>query len=213
MKPFSVVLSRAAALAALLVAAITVHAADDFGKPGTPIKLKIGHPCCYTEVWSVMALRGKDLWKKHLPAGSTVEFEIGLQGSTIVNNMLAGKTQVGYVGDLPSIIATTKETVADIRMVAVTGIAFDQCNILLVRKDAPAFKTAEEAVKWLAGKQFAVPKGSCSDILSKDLFAKAKVEPAAYLNQNVEVITSGFRGGKLDGAAISEPISALFTIS
>jgi NitT/TauT family transport system substrate-binding protein len=208
MKPFSVVLSRAAALAALLVAAITVHAADDFGKPGTPIKLKIGHPCCYTEVWSVMALRGKDLWKKHLPAGSTVEFEIGLQGSTIVNNMLAGKTQVGYVGDLPSIIATTKETVADIRMVAVTGIAFDQCNILLVRKDAPAFKTAEEAVKWLAGKQFAVPKGTCSDIFSKDLFAKAKVEPAAYLNQNVEVITSGFRGGKLDGAAIWEPIAA-----
>jgi NitT/TauT family transport system substrate-binding protein len=208
MKRFWTRLGNSLAVAILLFGTGAAKAADDLGKPGTPIKVKVGHPCCYTEVWSAMALRGKDLWKKYLPQGSSVEFEIGLQGSTIVNNMLAGKTHVGYVGDLPSIIATTKETVADIRMVAVTGIAYDQCNILLVRKDAPAFKSTEEAVKWLAGKQFAVPKGTCSDIFSKELFEKAKVQPAAYLNQNVEVITSGFRSGKLDGAAIWEPIAA-----
>jgi len=207
MKRFSTRLA-AASTSLFLLGVAAPGAADDLGKPGTPLKVKIGHPCCYTEVWSAMALRGKDLWKKYLPQGSSVEFEIGLQGSTIVNNMLAGKTHIGYVGDLPSIIATTKETVADIRMVAVTGIAYDQCNILLVRKDAPAFKSTEDAVKWLAGKQFAVPKGTCSDIFSKELFEKAKVQPAAYLNQNVEVITSGFRSGKLDGAAIWEPIAA-----
>jgi NitT/TauT family transport system substrate-binding protein len=197
------------AVVPLLFVAHDVSAADsDLGKPGQPIKLTVGHPCCYTEVWSAMALRGKELWKKYLPSGSTVEFEIGLQGSTIVNNMLAGKEQIGYVGDLPSILATTKQNVADIRMVAVTGIAHDQCNILLVRKDAPQFKSVDEAVKWLGGKQFAVPKGTCSDIFSKELFARAKVQPASYLNQNVEVITSGFRAGKLDGAAIWEPIAA-----
>lgn len=179
-----------------------------FGKPGDPIKLVVGHPCCYTEVWSVMALRGADLWKKYLPPGSTVDFEIGLQGSTIVNNMLAGKAHIGYIGDLPAIVATTKEAVSDLRIVAVTGVAHDQCNTLLVRRDAPQFANAGEAVKWLGGKQFAVPKGTCSDIFSKDLFAKAGVQPAAYLNQNVEVITSGFRAGKLDGAAIWEPVAA-----
>jgi NitT/TauT family transport system substrate-binding protein len=209
MKLLSVLLTALSLAVATTLTAPAVRGADsELGKPGGPIKLKIGHPCCYTEVWSVMALRGKDLWKKYLPAGSEVEFEIGLQGSTIVNNMLAGKTHIGYVGDLPSIIATTKESVADLRMVAVTGIAYDQCNILLVRKDAPEFKSAEEAVKWLAGKQFAVPKGTCSDIFSKELFARAKVQPATYLNQNVEVITSGFRARKIDGAAIWEPIAA-----
>jgi NitT/TauT family transport system substrate-binding protein len=182
--------------------------AADFGKPGDPIRLVVGHPCCYTEVWSVMALRGKNLWKKYLPQGSTVDFEIGLQGSTIVNNMLAGKAQIGYIGDLPAIVATTKQNVADIRIVAVTGVAYDQCNVLLVRKDAPQFSSGEEAAKWLGGKQFAVPKGTCSDIFSKDVFAKSGVQPASYLNQNVEVITSGFRAGKLDGAAIWEPIAA-----
>lgn len=186
------------------------HGAEtpNFGKPGEPIKLVVGHPCCYTEVWSAMALRGKELWKKYLPPGSAVDFEIGLQGSTIVNNMLAGKEQIGYIGDLPAILAITKPTVVDLRIVAVSGVAYDQCNILLVRKDAPPFKNTTEAVRWLGGKQFAVPKGTCSDIFSKDLFAKASVQPAAYLNQNVEVITSGFRAGKLDGAAIWEPVAA-----
>jgi len=54
----------------------------------------------------------------------------------------------------------------------------------------------------------AVPKGTCSDIFSREVFKRVGTEPAAYLNQNVEVITSGFRAGKLDGAAIWEPIAA-----
>jgi NitT/TauT family transport system substrate-binding protein len=155
-----------------------------------------------------MVLRGKELWKKYLPQGSTVTYEIGLQGSTIVNSMLAKKQQIGYIGDLPAIIATTKNNVADVRIVGVSGVAYDQCNILLARKDAPNFKSADEAAKWLSGKQMAVPKGTCSDIFSRDVFKRANVEPAAYLNQNVEVITSGFRAGKLDGAAIWEPVAS-----
>jgi NitT/TauT family transport system substrate-binding protein len=187
----------------------TAQAADPkYGKPGDPVELVVGHPCCYTEVWSVMVLRGKDLWKKYLPPGSNVKYEIGLQGSTIVNSMLARKQDIGYIGDLPAIIATTKQNVADIRMVSVSGVAYDQCNILLARKDAPDFKTADDAAKWLRGKQMAVPKGTCSDIFSREVFKRAAVEPAAYLNQNVEVITSGFRAGKLDGAAIWEPVAS-----
>lgn len=199
-----------------IVAAITIVGALgmapanalDFGKPGDPVHLVVGHPCCYTEVWSVMALRGKELWKKYLPKGSTVKYELGLQGSTIVNSMLARKEDIGYIGDLPAIISTTKQNVADIRIVGVSGVAYDQCNVLLTRKDAPAFKSSDDAAQWLNGKQFAVPKGTCSDIFSRAVFKRAASEPASYLNQNVEVITSGFRAGKLDGAAIWEPVAA-----
>jgi len=200
-------LSVPAAILAMLLNGGVSWAAD-FGKVGTPVDLVVGHPCCYTEVWSVMVLRGKELWKKCLPAGSTVSYETGLQGSTIVNSMLAKKQHIGYVGDLQGIIASTKNSVADIRLAAVSGVAYDQCNILLARKEAPEFKSADEAAKWLSGKQMAVPKGTCSDIFSRDMFKKAGVEPPAYLNQNVEVITSGFRAGKLDGAAIWEPVAA-----
>ena len=91
-KPVLIGLFAAMAVAVNFATGLTAQAAEaKYGKPGDPIELTVGHPCCYTEVWSIMVLRGKDLWKKYLPAGSTVKYEIGLQGSTIVNSMLARK--------------------------------------------------------------------------------------------------------------------------
>lgn len=187
----------------------SASAADiDFGKPGTPVKLVVGYQPYYTESWSGVVMRGKKMYEKYLPKGSEVEFQIGLQGSIIVNNMLAGKQHIGYMGDMPAIVSTTKESVADIRMVAVVGLGFDQCNIFLTRNDAPAFKDGKSALKWLDGKQVAVPKGACTDRFAQAVFKKEGVKPAAYLNQNIEVITSGFRAGKLDAAAIWEPTAS-----
>ncbi len=197
-------------LAALSFLAATVcGAADiDYGKPGEPIKLVIGHPSHYTAIWSVHVLHGREMWKKYLPAGSTVEYQIGLQGSVIVNNMLAGKQYIGYLGDIPAIVSTTKNDVADIRIVATLGLGHDQCNVFLVRNDAPKFKSTEDAVKWIEGKQVAIPKGSCADRFAEVIFQAGKVKPAAYLNQNIEVITSGFRAGKLDATVIWEPVAS-----
>ncbi len=180
----------------------------DFGKPGTPVKLVIGHPSHYTATWSVHVLRARELWKKYLPAGSSVEYQTGLQGSVIVNNMLAGKQHIGYLGDIPAIVSTTKQEIADIRIVAALGLGYDQCNIFLARNDAPRFRDAGEAIKWLNGKQIAIPKGSCADRFADVIFQKGKVQPGAYLNQNIEVVTSGFRAGKLDATVIWEPVAS-----
>jgi NitT/TauT family transport system substrate-binding protein len=180
----------------------------DFGKPGQPVHLVVGYQPYYTESWSGVVMRDKKFYEKYLPQGSTVEFQIGLQGAVIVNNMLAGKQHIGYMGDMPAIVATTKSSVADIRMVAVLGLGYDQCNILLVRTDAPNFSTPVDALKWLNGKTVAVPKGSCTDRFAQAVFEKLNIHPEAYLNQNIEVITSGFRSGKLDAAVIWEPTAS-----
>jgi NitT/TauT family transport system substrate-binding protein len=179
-----------------------------YGKPGEPIHLVIGYQPYYTESWSGLVLNGLGLWKKHLPAGSSVEFQIGLQGAIIVNAMLAGKQQLGYVGDMPGIVATTKREVADIRIVAHVGLSHDQCNVFFTRKDAPAFPTAEAAIQWLDGKTVAVPKGSCTDRFARAVFKKYGITPKEYLNQNIELITSGFRASKLDAAVIWEPTAS-----
>jgi len=197
-----------------LVLGLCTHATSnagetlDFGKPGQPVHLVVGYQPYYTESWSGVVMRAKKFYEKYLPPGSTVEFQIGLQGAIIVNNMLAGKQDIGYMGDMPAIVATTKESVADIRMVAVLGLGYDQCNIFLVRKDAPEFKTPLEALQWLNGKTVAVPQGSCTDRFARAVFKKLNIQPAAYLNQNIEVITSGFRSGKLDAAVIWEPTAS-----
>jgi NitT/TauT family transport system substrate-binding protein len=201
----------AAAMAAVFGAclALPVFAADiDFGKPGTPVKLVVGYQPYYTESWSGLVMRGKKFYEKYLPTGSEVEFQVGLQGAIIVNNMLAGKQHIGYMGDMPAIVSTTKQDVADVRLVAAVGLGFDQCNIFLARNDAPKFKDATEALKWLDGKTVAVPKGSCTDRYAQATFKKLNVNPKEYLNQNIEVITSNFRAGKLDGAVIWEPTAS-----
>jgi NitT/TauT family transport system substrate-binding protein len=184
----------------------------DYGKPGEPIHLVIGYQPYFSESWSGAVLNGLELWKKYLPPGSTAEFSIGLQGSVIVNAMLAGKQHIGYLGDMPAIVATTKREVADLRIIATVGLSHDQCNVFFVRNDAPEFKTPQEAVAWLNGKTVATPNGSCADRFARAVFDKEKVTAGSYLNQSLEVITSGFRAGKLDGAVIWEPTASRLVV-
>ena len=178
------------------------------GSPGEPVHLSVGYQPYYSEAWSGVVMNGLGLWKKYLPAGSTVEFNVGLQGAIVVNAMLAGKEQIGYDGDMPAIVGATKRSVSDLRIVASIGLSHDQCNVFLARKDAPAFSTAEAAVRWLDGKTVAVPKGSCTDRFATAVFKKLGVAPKDYLNQSIELITSDLRANKLDAAVVWEPTAS-----
>ena len=204
------VLALVSVAAALNAVGMSSAVAGDleYGKVGEPVNLVVGYQPFYTESWSGIVMRGKKLYEKYLPKGSKVEFSIGLQGAVIVNAMLAGKQHIGYVGDMPAIVSTTKESVADIRIVATAGVGTDQCNIFLARPDAPKFANALEGIKWLDGKRVAIPLGSCADRFAQSAFKKGGVTPSAILNQNIEVITSGFRAGKIDAAVIWEPTAS-----
>jgi NitT/TauT family transport system substrate-binding protein len=200
----------ASALAACAMVAATIARADDvdFGKPGEPVHLVVGYQPFYTESWSGVVMRGKKLYEKYLPKGSTVDFETGLQGAIIVNAMLAGKQHIGYLGDMPAIVSTTKQEVADIRIVASIGMGQDQCDILLTRTDAPAFASAEAGIRWLEGKRVAVPTGSCADRFGQATLRKHGVKPESYMNQSIEVITGNFRAGKIDASVVWEPVAS-----
>jgi len=183
--------------------------AVDFGSEGEAVDLVIGYQPYYTESWSGVVNNGKKFWKRYLPKGSTAEFQVGLQGSVIVNAMTGEKQHIGYMGDMPAIASTFKVIPerggTDIRIVAALGTSKQQCNIFLVRNDAPDFKDGVEAVKWMDGKTTSAPHGACTDRFARLAFDKAGIEPRRYLNQNIEVITTNFRAGKLDAAAIWEP--------
>jgi NitT/TauT family transport system substrate-binding protein len=199
-----------AVLGAMLLCAQQGFAEEvkDYGKPGTPIELVVGYQPYYTESWSGVIMRSKKFYEKYLPAGSKVDFQVGLQGAIIVNGMLAGKVDLGYVGDMPAIVSTSHAEVRDIRIVSVLGLGYDQCNVFLVRSDAPQFQSPNDAISWLNGKTVAVPKGSCTDRFAQAVFRKFKISPSEYLNQSIEVITSGFRASKLDAAVLWEPTAS-----
>ena len=200
---------------ALMAAAQTASAGVDFGETGAPVDLVVGYQPYYTESWSGVVNNGKELWKKYLPEGSSAKFEIGLQGSVIVNAMTGEKQHIGYMGDMPAIASTFRNIKerggTDIRIVAVLGTSKQQCNVFLVRNEAPEFANGTEAVKWMDGKITSAPHGACTDRFAQLAFKLAGIEPKRYLNQNIEVITTNFRAGKLDAAAIWEPTASKIT--
>jgi sulfonate transport system substrate-binding protein len=194
------------AVAALAVAGCGASAeGDDLAEQGKPVHLTVGYQPYFSEAWSALVLSEKELWKDYLPEGSTVDFQVGLQGSIIVSQMLAGKEQIGYLGDMPAIVGASKRDVGDIRIVANVGTSSDQCGVLLVSTDAPEFKSSEEAVQWLDGKTVATPQGSCADRVAQGVFQEAGVEPGTYLNQTIDLIGTGFESGSIDAASIWEP--------
>jgi len=202
-------LSAFALLAGLaFVAPNTASAEVGFGKPGEPANLVVGYQPYYTESWSGVVINGKELWKKYLPKGSTAKFEIGLQGSVIVGKLLGEKNHLGYMGDMPALVSTTKHDKVDIRLIAVLGTSRQQCNVFLVKNDAPKFKDGMEAVKWMNDKLVAAPKGACTDRFGQWAFEQAGIKPKKYLNMNIEVITSSFKNNKLDAAVIWEPTAS-----
>jgi NitT/TauT family transport system substrate-binding protein len=113
---------------------------------------------------------------------------------------------------MPAIVSTFRNLPdrggTDIRIAATLGTSKQQCNIFLVRNDAPQFKSGKEAVQWMAGKETSSPHGSCTDRFARLAFKQAGIQPKTYLNQNIEVITTNFRAGKLDAAVIWEPTAS-----
>ena len=140
----------ASAAAAVLAVGLapTASAKVGFGKPGEAVHVVVGYQPYYTGGWSGMVVNGLGLWKKHLPKGSTAKFEIGLQGSVIVGKLLGEKNHIGYMGDMPAIVSTTKHKKVDMRMISVLGTSRQMCNVFLVRNDAPKFANGMEAVSY-----------------------------------------------------------------
>src|SRR5688500_59702 len=206
----SLLRNGAAAIALAMVAVLAPGAASakDYGKPGEPVHLVIGYQPYYTQAWSAVIQQEMMPWKKYLPAGSTVSWEIGLQGAIVGNAMLADKNDIGYMGDMPTIVAISKQNVRELRMVGVLGLANDQCSVFLSRNEAPDFKSPEEAVQWWGGKRVAVAKRSCTDRSGQETTRKYGIKPEQYLNQNIEVQTSNFKAGRLDGSIMWEPTAS-----
>lgn len=169
-------------------------------------KIVVGYQPYDTISYSAAVIRGKELWKKYLPAGTEVEFEAALQGSVIVNAMVADKQNIGYLGDMPAVVCTTKTAIAPIKLVASLGLSAGQrCNVIMVRADAPKFANPDEAIKWLDGKTIATPKGSCADRFLRTVVKKSGITPKQVLNQSLEVIATNFRVKKIDAAVLWEP--------
>ena len=200
-------IKRVASLfAAVALAAAMLTGLAQPTQAAEPVEITYGYHPYWTGGWTGVVIKQMGLWKKYLPKGSKVNFEAHLTGPPMVNALLADKMQVGTMGDMPSLVATTKKKQGDIRLVSVPMISNGQnCNLLVVRKDAPQFKSPEEALKWMNGKLVAVHRGTCANRFLESVIKQFGVKPKKLQYMTVEVIASAFEAGKLDAAAMWEP--------
>ncbi len=174
---------------------------------GQPVNIRIYHQPYYTQSWSSSVMKNKEFWKKYLPPGSTVTYEIALQGALAVNAIVAGKAEYGYGGDAPSVLGMTQDREkADIRGVWVNGFSkCCHCNTMIIRADAPYQDSAEAYVKWLQGKRAGGAKASCNDRWFRQVYLKFGVTPESHVHQSFEVTRTQFRVGRIDATGIWEP--------
>src|SRR3989442_3500638 len=76
---------------------------------GQAVHIRVYHQPYYTQSWSSSVMKNKELWKKYLPPGSTVTYEIALQGALAVNAIVADKAEYGYGGDAASVLGPTPD--------------------------------------------------------------------------------------------------------
>ena len=197
-------------LAATMVASVlgwgSVTAAFAQAK-GEPVHLGVGYFPSWNGGWSGVVIKKKELWKKYLPAGSTVRWDVVLVGFPGFNSLLANKIQIGYLGDAPAMVATTKRETADLRIVSLHHQSPGNiCGIVVVRPDAPDLKTPQEWLKWLEGKTFGVAgRASCGDRFTSFLETKLGAKFGSKLYLGPEVIKTQLQAGKIDAAQQFEP--------
>jgi NitT/TauT family transport system substrate-binding protein len=175
---------------------------------GPAVAIASNYFLAWTGAWDSVILREREIWKKWLPAGSTVEWKRNLIGPPVITELLAGKQQLGYIGDNPSILSITKRDIAELDLVAInTTSPTRMCGNIIVRKDAPPFAGYNEALQWLQGKTLAAPKGSCADRLGQIIVKRAGIT-VNWQQLAPEITITGLEAGKIDAAVMFEPYAS-----
>ena len=173
--------------------------------PGPAVDIKSNYWLAWTGAWDTVVMKEKKIAEKWLPKGSTIEWKRNLQGPPVITDLVANKQQIGYIGDNPAIVSTTKRALAPIDLVAVNEMSPGRmCGSILVRTDAPKFNSRQEVMKWLNGKTVGVPKGSCADRLGQLMFKKEGVH-VTWQQMQAEVIVTSLQAKRIDAAALYEP--------
>jgi len=127
-----------AVLACVVVLANLVGAVAAQPAKGEPVNIGVGYFPSWNGGWSGVVIKKKELWKKYLPAGSTVRWDVVLVDFPVFNGLLANKIQIGYLGDAPAMVATTKRETADLRIVSLNHWSPGNiCAIVLVSVRGP----------------------------------------------------------------------------
>lgn len=147
-----------------------------------------------TPTWGATIVTGLKLWKPYLPNVEIERFD-SMSGMPLVNNLLADKIDIAYIGDMPAIVLGSKSKLADSRFVAVTEADDGGTSVIYVKKDAPF-----ASIKDLNGKSISTAFGSYMHRFAKVIEAKEGIT-FNLVGQAPEVGLTNLQTGKVDSWA------------
>jgi NitT/TauT family transport system substrate-binding protein len=110
---------------------------------------------------------------------------------------------------MPALVAASKGDPPAVKLVASTGFSPGQrCDLILVRSDAPRFRSPAEATAWLDGKRFVTPRGSCADRFLATLVRAGRMHPGTIDNAPIDQIVEKLRAREVDAAVLWEPTAS-----
>jgi NitT/TauT family transport system substrate-binding protein len=161
------------------------------------VKVVVGYQPL-TPTWGVAMVTGAKLWRPYLP-NIEIERSDFMSGMPLVNNMLAGKIDIGYIGDMPAIVLGSKNNLQDTRFVSVTVADKGGESVVYVKKGSPI-----KNVQDLNGKKVSVPFGGFTHRFAEVLQQAEKVN-FIIVGQSPEVGLTNLQAGKVDAYIPWEP--------
>lgn len=152
--------------------------------------LKIGYQPL-TPTWGISIIYQAKLWKKYLPNVEVERFET-MSGMPLVNNLLAGKLDLGYLGDMPAIVLASKSQLLPTKFIAVTDADAGGASVIYVAKGSLI-----KSVKELAGKKVSIPFGGYTHRFAEVVSAREGIK-FEFVGQSPEVGLTALQARRVD---------------
>jgi NitT/TauT family transport system substrate-binding protein len=154
------------------------------------IKIVLGYQPL-TPTWGITIVTRAELWKKYLPNVEVERFD-SMSGMPLVNNMVAGKVDMAYMGDMPAIVLASKGELSATKFVSVTDADKGGASIIVVKKGSPI-----KSVKELNGKRISIPFGGYTHRFAEVLAEKEGIK-FQLVGQSPEVGLTSLQSGTVD---------------
>jgi len=151
-------------------------------------KMKIVWGYCPYGMLETSVMKVKKFYKKYLP-NVDVDWFFGLWSVHLINNWIAGKLEIAYLGNMPAVMLQAK--VGNTKWVGVAVYPHGDVGAIFVPKDSPI-----KDVKELDGATIATGVGSSHHRILEEI---ARQEGITFniVSQNPEVAVGNLEAGKL----------------
>ena len=170
----------------VLCSSMPLHASDVI----TDKKMKITIGYCPYGMLETSVMKEKKFYKKYMP-NVEVEWFFGLYSVHLINNWIAGKLELAYLGNMPAVMLQNK-----MKNTKWVGIAvYPQGDVGAVF--VPKGSTVTD-IKQLDGKNVATGIGSSHHRILEEIMRQENIK-FNIVNQAPEVAVGNLEAGKLDG--------------